>query len=134
MRLDIYDSVPRVDVDEWIGLGEPTNCTDPLSDAELLGQVLEAARRKYAGQDVNCERARRWSGHDPCPEVERSFGIVEVYRWLTIVKSVTRPGQEIAACDLPEVVHKEGRSIGSRWYEILAYVLLPGAEAIPGPE
>lgn len=131
MRLDIHDSVPRVHVDEWIGLGEQQRS---LSDAELLGQVLKAARRKYAGQDVGCDRARRWPGHDPCPEVEHSFGIVEVYRWLTIAKSVTRPGQEIAACDLPRAVHKEGRRIGSRWYEILAYVLLPDAEANPGSE
>lgn len=108
---------------EWLGI--PKVPAD-MTIGEVIDRVQYRASERWPTRRVGASLAQRWPGHDPRPDIDQSYGIIEVYHWKAIVDRVSTPDTEIALEQLPGPV-RHHRKVGQQWYETLAYVLLAGA-------
>lgn len=96
-----------------------------LTIRQYMDLALAETQRKWPRSRVTGSLVDRRPGHDPFPFVEKHYGVIEIDRWLRIVKTVRDPETEIALQEiLPRV--QVGRVLGDPWYECVANVLLPG--------
>lgn len=93
---------------------------------EIMNDVKRVACRRWPESDLDCSMALRRPGHDPRPEIDVMYGIIEVYAWRRVVENVQDPTKEIAHSQLPPRV-RPNRKVGDPWYDVLAHVLLRGA-------
>ncbi len=109
-------------VAEWLGCAQiPVE----LTTRQIVEKVKTEAFRRWPSSQLGCSLARRWPGHDPRPDVDANYEIIEVFVWKTIVDDVKEPEREVAHADLPRGV-RVNRKIGDPWYEVLAHVLVSG--------
>jgi len=122
--------VPRVPVADWLG-------ADVLPAAWTLADIEREVQRAGAGRlphvRVTARFTERWAGHDPLPDLDPWFGIVQVDRWRRVVAAVTDPETEIDVRAIPAGVRYSGR-LGDPWYDPFAYVLVPGANHARWPK
>lgn len=123
MQLRPIEIIESIHVLKWLGQEALPN---DLTIRQIISLVRRVAVQKWPQQQIGCALAKRWLGHDPLPEIDPQFGIIEVFRWLTIVEVVTQPNTEIELSRIPPPV-QVNRQVGDPWHDTLAYVLLPGA-------
>ena len=125
-------TVPTQTAAAWLGVPE---VPAELTIRQVIDLVQARAIDMWPGRRITGSLAERRPGDDPSPDVDPDFGIIEVHRWRTIVDRVTDPEEQVALGDLPSAVRAH-RKVGQPWYELVAHVLLAGAnlEARPPHE